>query len=173
MTALTGTKSREPIPQPADKLYMENTLLRIAGALFCHDPKRAPTRTQEIELNKGVREKNIVIRPDPRLGQPGPFAHKIFVALLKKHSDYGRPVRAEIHFTRKEIGRLIGRKDWGGSDSRDLHRALFEIYYTHVIAHFKNQAGRFVEQPFKIFSNILIEREQSADDPIVSCSVII
>src|SRR4029077_13796584 len=63
--------------------------------------------------------------------------------------------------------------EWGGSDSRDLHRALFEIYYTHVIAHFKNQAGRFVEQPFKIFSSILIEREQSADDPIVSCSVTI
>src|SRR5436190_12048025 len=129
---------------PVEKLYMENTLLRVSGALFCHDAKRAAMRTQEIILNKSTVEKNIVVRPDPRLGQPGPLAHKIFVALLKKHSDYGRPVRGEVHFTRKEIGRLIGRKDWGGSDSRDLHRALFEIYYTHVIAHFKDQAGRFV-----------------------------
>ncbi len=150
---------------------MENTLLRISGALFCHDAKRASLRKQEIVLNRGAVEKNIIVRPDPRLGQPGPLAHKIFIALLKKHSDYGRPIRREIHFTRKEIGRLIGRQKWGGSDSRDLHRALFEIYYTHVIARFKNQAGRFIEQPFKIFSNILIERELSADDPIVSCSV--
>jgi hypothetical protein len=56
--------------QRADKLYMENTLLRISGALFCHDPKRAPTCTQVIELNHGISEKNIVIRPDPKLGQP-------------------------------------------------------------------------------------------------------
>lgn len=158
------------IARPVEKLYMENTLLRIAGALFCHDAKRASTRTQEIIIDKGSAEKNITVRPDPRLGQPGPLAHKIFIVLLKKHSDYGRPIRGEINFTKKEIGRLIGRKDWGGGDSRDLHRALYEIYYTHVIAHFKNSAGRDVEHPFKIFSNILIEREQFADDPIVSCS---
>jgi hypothetical protein len=65
---------------------MENTLLRVAGALFCHDAKRALTHTKQIELNRGVAENNIVIRPDPKLGQPGPLAPKIFVALIKKHS---------------------------------------------------------------------------------------
>jgi len=65
---------------------MENTLLRVAGALFCHDTKRAPTHTKQIELNSGVSEKRVVIRPDPELGQPGPLAHKLFVALIKKHS---------------------------------------------------------------------------------------
>src|SRR5476649_2154165 len=98
-----------------DKFYMENTLLRIAGALFCHDAKRAPTRIQEIELNRGVREKNIVIRPDPRIGQPGPLAHKIFVAIIKKHSNYGRPVQSDVTFTKRELMRLIGRNKWGGS----------------------------------------------------------
>ncbi len=71
---------------------MESTLLRVAGALFCHDPKRAAKRTEEIELNKGIIEKHIVIRPDPKLGQPGQLAHKIFVALIKKHSNYGKPI---------------------------------------------------------------------------------
>src|SRR6266850_1913952 len=91
----------EQTRQSYDKLFMENTLLRIAGALFCHDAKRAPTRTQEIELNKGVKEKNIVIRPDPNLGQPGPFAHKVFIALIKKHSDCGRPIQKEVSFTKR------------------------------------------------------------------------
>src|SRR2546421_6694390 len=100
MEAQTSPRSA----QHADKLYMENTLLRVAGALFCHDAKRAPTRTQQIELNRGVRDKTIVIRPDPRLGQPGQLAHKVFVALIKKHSDYGRPVQKEISFTRREVG---------------------------------------------------------------------
>ena len=91
MTATArAAETNEPVQQ-TEKLYMENTLLRVAGALFCHDRKRAPTHTKQIELNRGVAEKNIVIRPDPKLGQPGPLAHKIFVALIKKHSGYGRP----------------------------------------------------------------------------------
>src|SRR4051812_42309714 len=103
--------------QRTEKAFMENTLLRVAGALFCHDPKRAATRTETIELNPGSKEKRIAIRPNPKLGQPGPLAHKIFVALIKKHSDYGRPVPDEISFTRRELGRLIGRNEWGGRDS--------------------------------------------------------
>src|SRR5215210_902315 len=117
-------------PSRSDKLYLENNLLRIAGALFCHDPKRAALRTGEIQLNTAIPEKRITIRPDPTLGQPGQLAHKIFVALIKKHSDYGRPVSNEISFTRREIGRLIGRKEWGGKDSEQLSRALREIHYT-------------------------------------------
>jgi len=43
----------------ADKLYMESNLLRIAGALFCHDQKVVGKRTAEIELNAEVIEKHI------------------------------------------------------------------------------------------------------------------
>jgi Replication initiator protein A len=154
-----------------DKLYMENTLLRIAGALFCHDAKRAPTRTQQIELNKGTSEKNIVIRPDPRLGQPGQLAHKVFVALIKKHSDYGRPVQKEISFTRREIGRLIGRKEWGGRDSEQLSRALHEIHYTFITTHFKNGDARHIEHSFNIFPEIFLERREFASDPIEACTI--
>ena len=157
--------------QPADKLYMESTLLRIAGALFCHVPKVAATRTGEIELNKGIEGKHIVIRPDPKLGQPGPLAHKIFVALIKKHSDYGRPVHSEIHFTRREIGRMIGRTKWGGRDSEHLWRALHEIHHTFVTTHFKEPQGRFLEHSFTIFPEILIERREFPSDPIEACTI--
>ncbi len=153
------------------KLYMENTLLRVAGALFCHDAKRAPTRTGEIRLNRGVPEKGIVIRPDPKLGQPGPLAHKLFVALIKKHSGYGRPVPSEISFSKREIMRLIGRKEWGGRDSEQLARALHEIHHAFVTAFFKNDKGRFVEHSFNIFPEILIERREFASDPIEACTV--
>ena len=138
MDGEAAARARTP---EATKLYMESTLLRIAGALFCHDPRNAEKRTETIELNRGVTDKHIVIRPDPRLGQPGPLAHKVFVALLKKRSDYGRPVRKEMPFTRREIGRLIGRKEWGGRDSEQLSRALHEIHYTFITTHFKNPAA--------------------------------
>jgi hypothetical protein len=158
-------------PQRADKLYVESNLLRIAGALFCHDQRVAGKRTAEIELNPEVSEKHIVIRPDPRLGQPGPLAHKIFVALIKKHSDYGKPIRNEIHFTRREIGRLIGRKEWGGRDSEQLSRALHEIHYAFVRTNFKQPGGHFVEHSFAIFPKILIERREFPSDPIEACTI--
>ena len=157
--------------QRSDKLYMENNLLRIAGALFCHDPKRAALRTGEIQLNTAIPEKRITIRPDPTLGQPGQLAHKIFVALIKKHSDYGRPVSNEISFTRREIGRLIGRKEWGGKDSEQLSRALREIHYTFITTHFKEEGGRFVEHSFNIFPQVWIERREFESDPIEACTV--
>ena len=124
------TIAPRPPPAVAEKLYMENTLLRVAGALFCHDAKRAALRTEAINLNRGVSDKAIVVEPHPKLGQPGPLAHKIFIAILKKHSDYGRPHPHDVSFTKREIMRLIGRKEWGGRDSKDLSGALDEIHRT-------------------------------------------
>jgi hypothetical protein len=150
---------------------MENTLLRVAGAMFCHDAKRAPTHTKHIELNSGVAEKRVVIRPDPELGQPGPLAHKLFVALIKKHSGYGRPIQNEVSFTKRELMRLIGRVEWGGSASEQLTRALREIHYTFITTNFKATNGRFAEHSFNIFPEIYLERAEQASDPIEACTV--
>ncbi len=144
---------------------MENTLLRVAGALFCHDARRAAAHTEEIVLNQGVTDKAITVRPDPRLGQPGPLAHKLFVALIKKHSDYGRPARNEVSFTKRELMRLIGRKSWGGADSEQLTRALIEIHYAFVRTGFKQDDGRFIEHSFNIFPEVFLERAENESDP--------
>jgi hypothetical protein len=170
MTATVRAAETSEPAQQTEKLYMENTLLRVAGALFCHDAKRAPTHTKQIELNRGVAEKNIVIRPDPKLGQPGPLAHKIFVALIKKHSGYGRPTQADVSFSKREMMRLIGRAEWGGSASEQLTRALDEIHYTFVRTRFKS-ADKFVEHSFNIFPEIYLERREHATDPIEVCTV--
>lgn len=155
----------------ADKLYMENTLLRVAGALFCHDRRNAPTRTQAIELNKGIAERQIVIRPDPEFGQPGPLAHKIFVALIKKHSGQGRRTQADVSFSKRELMRLIGRTGWGGKDSEELSRALNEIHHAFVRTGFKENDKRYVEHSFNIFPEIYVERRETATDPIEACTV--
>jgi hypothetical protein len=77
----------------------------------------------------------------------------------------------EISFTRREIGRLIGRKDWGGRDSEQLSRALHEIHYTFITTHFKSSDGRYKEHSFNVFSEMLIERREFASDPIEACTV--
>jgi len=173
MTDATTTATSQDVAaaQAIEKLYMENTLLRICGALFCHDPKRAAARTEEIEINAGVPDKRVVVRPDPKLGQPGQLAHKIFVALLKKHSDYGRPVRSEVSFGKRELMRLVGRSTWGGRDSEQLSRALNEIHYTFVRASFRADRGKWVDHSFSIFPEIYLERAEHASDPIEKCTV--
>src|SRR5436309_3184153 len=50
------TTKTEHAAEQSEKLYMENTLLRVFGALFCHDAKRARARTKPIEINKGAEE---------------------------------------------------------------------------------------------------------------------
>jgi Replication initiator protein A len=137
-----------------DKLYLENTLLRIFGALFCHDPKRARTRTGTIEIHKGAHDRRITIRLDSKYRQPGPFAQKIALAIMKKQSAYGRPIRRDISFSQRELLHLSGRKALGGRDSDELVGALKQIRYTHIITHFK-EADRFVEHDFSFFKGAL------------------
>ena len=174
MVEAIATKNAETTASPVDKLYMENTLLRVAGALFCHDQKRAAKRTDEIELNRCVQDKHIRIRPNPRYGQPGPLAHRIFVAIIKKHSDYGRPVQNEVSFTQRELGRLIGRKDFGGKDSAQIIRALSEIQTTFIETGFFNEARKlWIEHTFNIFPEITIARRSEHSTAIEECSVML
>lgn len=167
----TASVAGEQSVRVTDKLFIENTLLRVAGALFCHDKKRAATHTKVIELNRGVTDKNIIIRPDPELGQPGPLAHKLFVALIKKHSAYGRRAPTDISFTKRELMRLIGRGDWGGRQSEQIGRALNEIHYTFIRTAFKQKDKRFIEHSFNIFPEIYLERRERPTDPIEACTV--
>jgi hypothetical protein len=167
----TATPESSTTPELVEKIYMENTLLRVSGAMFCHDAKRASSRTSKIEISRGENDRRITIRPDPEYGQPGPLAHKVFVALIKKHSDYGRPTPEEVSFTRREIGRLIERQNWGGRDSDQLIRALYEIRRTAITAFIKGSKDRFLEHDFNVFSEILIERKNSHRDPIEACTI--
>jgi len=158
--------------QPAEPVYLENTLLRVFGVLFCHDAKRARTRTGKIEINRGVNEKGIAVRFDPEYAQPGPFAHKVAMAVMRKQSGFGRPAQKAISFSQRELIRMTGRKTMGGRQSEELALALRQIRYTHVLAHFK-QDDRLLEHDFSIFNEVLIERRASPTDPIVACTIVI
>jgi hypothetical protein len=170
MEATQGTDNVRQ--QPADPVYLESTLLRVFGVLFCHDPKRARSRAGTIEINRGVPENGIAVRFDPEYAQPGPFAHKVAMAVIRKQSGFGRPAQKAISFSQRELIRMTGRKNWGGRQSEELALALKQIRYSHVLAHFKRD-NRFVEHDFSIFNEVLIERRASPTDPIVACTIVI
>lgn len=172
MEATQQTKSAASSASAAEPVYLENTLLRVFGVLFCHDPKRARQRTGTIAINRGVKEKNVAVRLDAEYGQPGPFAHKVAMAILRKQSSFGRPAQQQISFSQRELVRLTGRSSWGGRQSEELALALKQIRYTHVLAHFK-MGERFVEHDFSIFNEVLLERRASHRDPIVACTIVL
>jgi hypothetical protein len=169
---MEATQRSDNQRQQAEPVYLESTLLRVFGVLFCHDPKRARNRTGKIEINRGVVEKGITVRFDPEYAQPGPFAHKVAMAVIRKQSGFGRPAQKAISFSQRELIRMTGRKNWGGRQSEELALALKQIRYSHVLAHFKKE-DRFIEHDFSIFNEILIERRASPTDPIVACTIVI
>src|ERR1700687_1772698 len=101
MEATQRTDNRRQ--QPAEPVYLESTLLRVFGVLFCHDPKRARSRSGKIEINRSVAEKGIAIRFDTEYAQPGPFAHKVAMAVIRKQSGFGRPVQEAMSFFKPEL----------------------------------------------------------------------
>lgn len=94
-------------------VYLESTLLRVFGVLFCHDPKRARSHTGKIEINRGVAEKGIAVRFDREYAQPGPFAHKVVMAVIRKQSNFGRPAQKAISFSQRELIRMTRPQELG------------------------------------------------------------
>ena len=115
---MTETQSN-PV-RPSEAVFLENTLLRVFGVLFCHDPRRARKTTGTVELNRGVKERSIAVRFDPEYAQPGPVAHRVALAVIRKQSRYGRPAQGAISFSKRELARLVGRSGFGRQDNEQL-----------------------------------------------------
>jgi hypothetical protein len=56
MTHMEATRSTDSLRPQAEPVYLESSLLRVFGVLFCHNPKRARSRTGKIEINRELLE---------------------------------------------------------------------------------------------------------------------
>ncbi len=110
---------------------MENNLLRVMGYLFCHDPRAAATHVEPITDIDKIAKRQVTIEPHPSYGQPGPADFKIFLAILKKLSDYGRPVPNKVYFSQQELARLTNRA-WGGKTGKEFIHSLYTLAHTRV-----------------------------------------
>jgi hypothetical protein len=141
MAGETTTTEKRPLdtPQVVERLFMENNLLRVMGFLFCHDKRAAPTHTTELTTIDELVKRPITIEPHPSYGQPGPGHFKVFVAILKKLSDYGRPVPNKVYFSRAELARLTDRS-WSGNTGKQLINFLYGLAHTRVTTSFYDRA---------------------------------
>jgi hypothetical protein len=132
------SKKAEPA-QPVEKLYLENTRLRMSGALFLpRSPNGRRHAPQKIEFNMATTNKHMVIRPDLEYGQPEQLAHKVFVALIKKHSDYGRPIQ-KAGLLHQALGHAHGRPTGLGKPGR--REITFPTYRTLTFTDLNNDVS--------------------------------
>jgi hypothetical protein len=131
----TTQSDSQSAPERIDRLFMENNLLRVVGVLFCHDKRTASTHTSTLTTIEELVKRPITIEPHPDYGQPGPGHFKVFMAILKKLSDYGRPVPNKVYFSRAELARLVDRS-WSGNANKQLVRFLYGLAHTRVSTSF-------------------------------------
>jgi hypothetical protein len=129
--ATTAEQISRNAPQRVERLFMENNLLRVMGFLFCHDKRVAYAHTTALTSIEELVKHPITIEPHPMYGQPGPGHFKVFLAILKKLSDYGRPVPNKVYFSRAELARLTDRS-WGGNTGKQLVEFLYGLAHTRV-----------------------------------------
>jgi hypothetical protein len=135
METLHTHRFAQDAPQRVERLFMENNLLRVMGFLFCHDKRAASGHTTTFTSIEDMVKRPITIEPHPTYGQPGPGHFKVFVAILKKLSDYGRPVPNKIYFSRAELARLTDRS-WSGNTGKQLVNFLYGLAHTRITTTF-------------------------------------
>jgi hypothetical protein len=104
--AAFAPKDTSQTPERVERLFMENNLLRVMGFLFCHDKRAALHHVAPLTTIEELVKRPITIQPHSSYGQLGPGHFKFFLAIMKKLSDYGRPVPNKVYFSRAEIARL-------------------------------------------------------------------
>src|SRR6202163_3674277 len=165
-----AAKNLQAAPQRVERLFMENNLLRVMGFLFCHDKRAASAHITTLTTIEELVKHPIPIEPHPTYGQPGPGHFKVFVAILKKLSDYGRPVPNKIYFSRAELARLTDRS-WSGNTGKQLINFLYGLAHTRVSTSFYDRAhDSWQVANFSIPSEFIISGQGSE---LQSCSITI
>jgi hypothetical protein len=158
-----------------DRLFHEINLLRLEGYYFCLDPKAAATRSgrqeflQQITTSEGRVERALAIEPHPRYGYPSTLAYKVLLAITKKLTDYGYPVRQSVSFSQRELAALVGRRSFGGKDTKDFLRAVMQLKSTDVWGSFYDKDTEdWLVISFSILSSVIFSgRRQQVRECVV------
>jgi hypothetical protein len=122
------------------RLFNEINLLRLEGFYFCLDPKEAARRTNEkyeffeiIKRPKSEIEKRpVVVIPNPRYGFPSILAYKVLQAIMRKLSSFSYPMPDTVHFSQRELARLVGRNSFGGWNQEQFYNAIRQLRTTEA-----------------------------------------
>ncbi len=147
----------EIVPTTANALDKPNQLLeelnfvKIEGRYFCFDHRGLQNRKGIFEYRDGTR--GLVVELNDRFGHPGPLAYKIVQSVFRKITEEGFPFPETVSFSKRELGRWIGRDIFGGRDSKDIYKAIRQLEDTRISLVLYGGNGNVVGNPlnFRFF----------------------
>lgn len=102
----------------------------LEGLYFSFDQQKSKQDTGARELRQeGI---GYVIEPSSSLGRPSVLAYKILQAVFLAITLKGRPYRGTVELSQPQLARMVGRKNLGGNDSRQLAAAIRQLQETRV-----------------------------------------
>ena len=150
--------SQSPATNPAlpksQRILMEDVnLVRLEGRYFCFNGREAAKRINaDLSFPNGNGAAMSV--ETGRRGQPSILAYRLLQAIFRQITLCGRPYPSTVAFTRRELGRLIGRNSFGGRDAQDILRALYQLQDTHITISGENGKTQAFENRFNILVQV-------------------
>ena len=147
-------EEQHPKTPKTKRILMEDVnVVRLEGRYFCFNGREAAKRISTTLEFENVNGAGMSVETGKR-GQPSVLAYRILQAIFRQITLCGRPYPASVAFTRRELGRLIGRDSFGGRDAQDILHALCQLQDTHItIAGESGKTQRF-EQRFNILVQV-------------------
>ncbi len=149
---IEAPEQNAPIPKSKRLLMEDVNVVRLEGRYFCFNGREAAKRIHASLSFEDGKGGNITIETGRR-GQPSVLAYRLLQAIFRQITVCGRPYPASVAFTRRELGRLVGRKSFGGRDAQEILHALYQLQDTHITL--GGQTGK--AQVFENRFNLLVQ----------------
>jgi hypothetical protein len=160
------------LPDRIEALLEELTVVRLEGRYFCFD-RRAVGKRPNVMTYEDEHENLVTIQTSPVSGHPSILAYRVLQAVFRKVTLAQRPYPAVVSFSRRELGRLVGREIFGGKDSKELMRAIAQLEDTKVTLFKKDKSGkRFATLSLRMLANSGFIGEGDEDNPRLDAAVL-
>lgn len=144
----------------SDSFIEEINVLRVEGRYFCFDGREAGRRKAGVYEYENSDGRKITIEIS-RFGHPSILAYRILQSLFRHITLEGKPYPNRVVFTKREIGRLIGREVFGGRDSNEIRNALRQLKDTQITLSGKMSDKFDFEDSFSILSRVVLIKERA------------
>jgi hypothetical protein len=147
-------ETKKPELPKSQRILMEDVnLVRLEGRYFCFNGREAAKRINADLSFPNVNGAAMSVETGKR-GQPSILAYRLLQAIFRQITLCGRPYPSTVAFTRRELGRLIGRNSFGGRDAQDILRALYQLQDTHITLVGNNGKTQAFENRFNILVQV-------------------
>jgi hypothetical protein len=151
-----------PLPSSApNNAFMEEVnVIRVEGRYFCFDNREAGKRGAGLYKYVNTDGREITIQTGIN-GHPSILAYRILQSIFRQITLEGKPYPSRVVFTKREIGRLIGRDVFGGKDSQEITKALYQLQDTMITLKVQGEKNLDFADRFSLISRVRLVTERS------------